>query len=130
MKANTRTSGMMRPMRPRLLSIAVLLLAVVAAPAVAGPKGKNKKYHFELSDVTPADGVTGDIVEFAQPRVKAQVEKAFASHPQLVAVLEGAPDPATDAKGYRDYLKKKKLSGAYKVNVEITLATEELESVE
>src|SRR5690349_865609 len=128
MKANTLPSGMMRPMRP--LSIAVLLLAVVAAPAVAGPKGKTKKYHFHLSDVTPGDGVTGDIVDFAQPRVKAQVEKAFANHPQLVAAMDGAPDPTTDAKGYKDYLKKKKLSGAYKVNVEITLATEEVEAVE
>jgi hypothetical protein len=118
----------MRP--PSIVALVALLLAVVAAPAVAGPKGKTKKYHFHLSDVTAGDGVTGDIVDFAQPRVKAQVEKAFANHPQLVATLEGAPDPATDAKGYKDYLKKKKLAGAYKVNVEITLATEELETVE
>ena len=127
MKANTRTSGMMRPMRP--LSIAFLVLAVVAAPAVAGPKGKAKKYHFTLHDVTPGDGVSGDVVDFVKPRVKAQVEKAFASHAQLVAALEGAPDPTTDAKGYNAFLKKKKIAGAYKVNVEIILSAEEVEAL-
>jgi hypothetical protein len=115
-------------MRP--LSIAFLVLAVVAAPAVAGPKGKAKKYHFTLHDVAPGDGVTGDVVDFVKPRVKAQVEKAFASHPQLVAALDGAPDPATDAKGYNAFLKKKKIAAAYKVNVEIILSAEEVEAVD
>src|SRR5690349_10867645 len=128
MKANTPTSGMMRPMRPLLAFLAV---AAVAAPAYAGPHGKAKpKYHFLLHEVSLGSDVSGEVPEFAQPRVKAQVEKAFASHPQLVAALDGAPDASTDAKGYKAYLKKQKLTGAYKVNVEITLAAEELEDVD
>jgi hypothetical protein len=106
--------------------LALFALFVVAGPATAQPKKKKPRYHFLLSTVTAADGVTGDAAAMAQPRVKAQLEKAFANHPQLVAVLEGAPDPATDGKAYKEYVKKQKLAGAYKVNVEITAATEEL----
>lgn len=128
MKANTPTSGIMRPMRPLL---AFLALALVAAPAYAGPHGKAKpKYHFLLHEVALGSDVSGAVPEFAQPRVKAQVEKAFANHPQLVAALDGAPDPATDPKGYKAFLKKQKLTAAYKVNVEIILAAEETEEVD
>ena len=116
-------------MRPLLAFLAVA--AVAAAPAYAGPHGKAKpKYHFLLHEVSLGSDVSGEVPEYAQPRVKAQVEKAFASHPQLVAALDGAPDAATDPKGYKAFLKKQKLTGAYKVNVEITLAAEELEDVD
>jgi hypothetical protein len=115
---------MMKPMRPLLALIAVTLFAT---PAVAGPK---PKYHFSLSEVTAAKDVTGDVVTAAQPRVKAAVEKAFANHPQLVAVLEGAPDPKTEGKAYIAFLKKKKLKGAYLVNVEITAAAEDTEAID
>ena len=120
----------MRPMRvPRslLAAIAVVAVAVVASSALAKPK---PKYHFFLFEVAPAQNVTGTAVPAAQPRVKAQAEKAFASHPQIVAKLDGAPDPKTDPAGYTAFLKKKKLAGAYKVNVEITEATEEVEAIE
>src|SRR5258705_4978475 len=128
MKANTPTSGIMRPMRPL---IALLAVATLGAPALAGPHTKAKpKYHFLLHEVSLGDGVAGDVPEFAQPRVKAQVEKAFADHPQLVATLDGAPDASADPKGYKAFIKKQKLAGAYKVNVEITLASEELEAVD
>ena len=113
-------------MRP--LPIALLALtALIATPAAAGPK---PKYHFQLFQVTAADGVTGDVVTAAQPRIQAVVEKAFANHPQLVAVLEGAPDPKTEAKAYTAFIKKKKLKGAYRVNVEITAAAEDTEAME
>jgi hypothetical protein len=117
---------MMSTMRPLLALFAVVALIGTSGTVLAKAK---PKYHFELSDVTPADGVTGDVVTMAQPRIKAQVEKAFASHPQLVAKLDGAPDPKTDAKAYSAWLKKKKIAGAYRVNVEITAAAEETEEV-
>lgn len=113
-------------MRP--LPIALLALtALIATPAVAGPK---PKYHFLLSEITATKDVTGDVVTAAQPRIKAVVEKAFANHPQLIAVLEGAPDAKTDGKAYTKYLKKKKIKGAFRVNVEITAAAEETEEME
>lgn len=123
---------MMRPMRTAVIALLGMCtaLAVVAAPAAAKPKPKAKlKYHFELLDVKPAAGVTGDVATFAQPRIKAQVEKAFGEHPQLVAALDGAPDPKADPKAYTAFLKKKKLAGAYLVNVELTAADEETEEL-
>jgi hypothetical protein len=38
-----------------------------------------------------------------------------------------APDPATDPKGYKAWLKKKKLNGSFAVVVDLTRYTEELE---
>ena len=108
----------------------LVLLALLALLSTAEAKPKPQKYHFLLWEVTPAKGVEGDVVTFALPRIKAQVEKAFASHPQLVAVLDGAPDPKTDAKGYSAYLKRKKIAGAHRVNVEVTAAMEETEEME
>jgi hypothetical protein len=122
---------MLAAMRAPLTALLVLT-AVVArsgAPAEAKPKPK-PKYHFVLADVTLAKGVEGDAATFALPRIKAQVEKAFASHPQLVAVLEGAPDPRTDPKGFTAYLKRKKIAGAHRVSVEVTAAMEETEEME
>lgn len=37
----------------------------------------------------------------ATPRVLAEVKKAFEYQAQIVAKLEGAPDPKTDPDGYR-----------------------------
>lgn len=120
----------MTPMRLLAALATLTVVAGLAGPATAKPKGKAKpRYHFLLSDVAPADGVTGDAVTAAVPRVKAQAEKAFAGHPQLVAGLDGAPDAKADPKGYTAFLKKQKLAGAYRVNVEITAATEETEEV-
>lgn len=119
-----------RPRRPSLalprlalaLGALALLLGVRPGPAAAAPK---KRYHFELAAVTPKPEVKADVAKAAVPRVEGQVKKAFASHPQLVAALEGAPDKAKpDA--YRRYLTQKGLAGAYLVTVEITEASEEL----
>jgi hypothetical protein len=117
---------------PRITHLLTLgLIGVVALAATAGAKPKPKPtYHFLVSEVTAADGIAGDVVTAAQPRIKAQVEKAFAEHPQLVAALEGAPDPKANPKAYTAFLKKKKVAGAYRVNVEITSAVEETEDME
>jgi hypothetical protein len=103
-----------------------LVLATSAAAHAAPKKPDGKKYHFELSAVTAKAEVKADVAKLATPRVEAQVKKAFATHPQLVATLDGAPDPRTSAEAYRKYLGKRAIAGAYLVTVEITDASEEL----
>jgi hypothetical protein len=116
--------------------LAVTALLALASPAVAGPKAAakpakpGKRYHFELAAVTAKAEVKPDVAQAATPRVEAQVKKAFASHPQLVATLDGAPDPKTSAEAYRKYLATKAIAGAYLVTVEITDASEELVPLE
>ena len=102
-------------------------LVVAAATASAAPK---KKYHFELTAVTAKSEVKPDVAKLATPRVQAQVAKVFSGHPQLVAKLDGAPDPKTHADGYRRYLTQHGIAGAYLVTVEITEASEALEPMD
>src|SRR4051812_10364694 len=72
-----------------------LVMAASAAAHAAPKKPDGKKYHFELSAVTAKAEVKADVAKSATPRVEAQVKKAFATHPQLIATLDGAPDPKT-----------------------------------
>jgi hypothetical protein len=110
-----------------LLSLlALALLAAGPAPADAAPK---KRFHFELAAVTPKPEVKADVAKASVPRIEAQVKKAFETHPQLVARLDGAP-PKDKADAYRKYLVRKGLSGAYLVTVEVTEASEELEPMD
>lgn len=102
-------------------------LVAAAAPAAAAPK---RKYHFELTAVSAKPEVKPEVARMATPRVDAQVRKAFASHPQLVAKLEGAPDPKSSADAYRRYLTQHGIAGAYLVTVEITEASETLEPLD
>jgi hypothetical protein len=106
--------------------LSALCAAVMAASAVAEAAPAKKKYHFELTAVTAKSEVKPDVSRAATPRVEAQVKKVFETHPQLVAKLDGAPDPRANPDGYRKYLAKKAISGAYLVTVEITDASEEL----
>ena len=53
-----------------------------------------------------------------------------ARDPQLVATVEGAPDPDKNPAAYRKFIQKKGISGAYLVTVEVTAATEELVPLE
>jgi hypothetical protein len=109
------------------LLVGISAIAISASPAAAKPK---KKYHFELEDVRAAKDVAADLASEAVPRVKAQTEKLIGGNPQIVAALTGAPDPTADPDGFKKYLTKNKIEGAYKVTVEITAATEETEPVE
>jgi hypothetical protein len=104
------------------IAAAVATTLFVRAAAEAAPK----KFHFELAAVTAKPEVKPDVAKASLPRVEAQLKKVFASHPQLVATLDGAPDPKANADGYRKYLARKAISGAYLVTVEITDASEEL----
>jgi len=108
------------------LACAVVTAAAAATTAAAGPKKPDKKYHFELTAVTAKSEVKPDVARAATPRVEGQVKKVFETHPQLVARLDGAPDPRSNADGYRKYLARKAIAGAYLVTVEITDASEEL----
>jgi hypothetical protein len=118
-------------MARKLRSLPVVFACVAGAAfsitAAAAPK---KKYHFELTAVTTKSEVKADVAKAASPRVEAQVKKVFESHPQLVAKLDGAPDPKTNADGYRRYLTQHGIAGAYLVTVEITEASEELEPLD
>jgi len=110
------------------LGFAIAAATAMAAlgSAAAGAAPTKKKFHFELTAVTAKSEVKPDVAKAATPRVEAQVKKVFETHPQLVAKLEGAPDPKTNADGYRKYLARKSITGAYLVTVEITDASEEI----
>jgi lipoprotein-anchoring transpeptidase ErfK/SrfK len=124
--ARSVDSGMMRAMKSLIL---LAMLAVLAPHANAEPA--KKKYHFELTRVLAKENVKPDVAKIAQARIEAQVKKAFETHPQLVANMDGAPDPAADnGQPYRRFLEKKGLSGAYLVTVEITDASEEVVPLE
>jgi hypothetical protein len=115
-----------QPGARRLWLAAAVVLAASSAAHAAPKKPDGKKYHFELTAVTAKAEVKADVAKAATPRVEAQVKKAFATHPQLIANLEGAPDPASNAEAYRKYLTRHAIAGAYLVTVEITDASEEL----
>jgi hypothetical protein len=131
---------MMRPMKSLfLLALSLALAAPLAAeagPKAPAPKAASaaskKKYHFELTKVLVKPEVKDAAAgKTAQERVEAVFKKALAEHPQLVADIGPAPDPATDNGGpYRKYLTKKGISGSYLVTVEITSASEELVPLE
>jgi hypothetical protein len=117
----------------RSMSYPGLVLAAVAlvgSAVEAAPPKPTKKYHFELTAVSAKSEVKPDVAKAATPRVEAQVKKLFEHHPQLVAKLPGAPDPRSNADGYRRYLAKSGIAGAYLVTVEITDAFEELVPME
>jgi hypothetical protein len=107
-------------------AVTLLLVACGALASRAAEAAPKKKYHFELTAVTAKSEVKADVSKAATPRIEGQVKKVFEGHPQLVAHLEGAPDPKSNADGYRKYLAKKAIAGSYLVTVEITDASEEL----
>src|ERR1700704_6012382 len=110
-----------------LCMVGLAAIVAAAAPAVAAPK---KKYHFELTPVSAKPDVKPELARLATPRGDAQVRKVFAGHPQLVAKLDGAPDPTSAADAYRRYLTQHGIAGAYLVTVEITEASEALEPMD
>lgn len=113
-------------MRPLRLVFALILVGILVSAASAAPK----KYHFKLAAVTAKTEVKEDVAKEATKRVEAQVKKAFETHKQVVATLDGAPDPDAKAAAYRKFLKSKGVSGAYLVTVEITEASIEVVPVD
>jgi hypothetical protein len=107
--------------------LAAGLAGALALPADAAP---GKKFHFELAEVTTKPEVKPEIAKLASQMVEAEVRKQFASNPALIATLDGAPDPKSNAEGYRKYLAQKGVTGAYLVSVDIPEASEELEPMD
>ncbi|HUH05276.1 MAG TPA: hypothetical protein VML75_24930 [Kofleriaceae bacterium] len=107
----------MLPLRPRSLAVGLAVSAILlaSAPAADAKRKSKETYYFEVSSVTLAEGVPPEIAR----AVRAQLAVAIEKHDKIVAEIVGAPDPATDPKKYKAYLKKKKLR-AFKVNVEVT----------
>jgi len=116
--------------RRRRLCLGLGLAAAIALAGATADAAPKKKYHFELTTVSAKSEVKPDVAKAATPRIQAQVEKVFTGHPQLVAKLDGAPDPRANADGYRKYLAQHGIAGAYLVTVEITEASEEVEPLD
>ncbi|MBA3454218.1 MAG: hypothetical protein H0T42_14080 [Deltaproteobacteria bacterium] len=106
---------------------AFALVALTFSTVEAAPK---KKYHFELAAVTAKPEVKADQAKAATPRVEAAVKRTFETHPQLVAKVDGAPDPIAKPDAYRKLLKKKGIHSAFLVTVEVTEATLEVEPMD
>jgi hypothetical protein len=105
--------------------LAALTFALVvsgAASVVAEPA--KERYYFELQSITPKPELKAEALKMATPRVRSELSKALAQHPQIVAKLDGAPDPKVDPDAYRSYLEKSNISGSFNVIVEITDASE------
>jgi hypothetical protein len=111
------------PNNHRWLCVACVAVSAASSTAAAAPA---RRYHFELTAVTAKAEVKPDVARAATPRIEARVKKVFQSHPQLVAKLDGAPDPRANADGYRRYLTAKQIAAAYLVTVEVTDASEEV----
>jgi hypothetical protein len=115
-------------------SLAGLLLATIwsfGSVALAEPANpSNARYHFEVTTVTAKPAVKPEVAKLAISKVQAEVKRAFARHPQLVAKLEGAPDPRANAEAYRSYLARNGIAGVYRVSIAIKEATETLTPAE
>jgi hypothetical protein len=122
---------MQRALRLARFALAAAAVALIfggsAGAAEAGKKKAKDKYHFTLANVKAKAGVEGKVAAEALGRIEAELKKAFATHPQMVADLSSAPDPETDPKGFVKWLKKKKIKGAYAVHVDLTMYAEEVE---
>jgi len=115
---------MLSSRRPRFAAaLALAVFSLIAAFALAA-EPVPERYYFELKAITPKPELKPDAVNMATPRVLSELEKTFAHHAQIVAKLERAPDPKLDPQGYRSYLDKLQIAGAFNVTVEITDATE------
>ena len=104
-----------------------------AAPAAgkkAKPKGSNKRYLFSPDKVVLSAKAGDEVGKTAQARLGPQLATAIGEHPRLVAVLTGAPDPSADPKGFDRALKAQKRAGGYRVTVEVSEASEEIEELD
>jgi hypothetical protein len=103
---------------------ALLLATLAFAGSAAYAEPAKERYYFEVKAITAKPELKPEAVKMATPRVLAEVKKAFEHQPQIVAKLEGAPDPKTDPDGYRAVLAKAHVAGAFNVNIEITDAVQ------
>jgi hypothetical protein len=111
----------------RRVCVVASVVACLIGTAAGAPK---KKYFLDLATVTAKPDVDAETAKAATPRIEAQLRATFASDPQLVAKLDGAPDWKADAAAYRKHLAKHGVSAAYFVTVDVTEATEKLEPID
>jgi hypothetical protein len=111
-------------------SFFIVCAAVAAALLVtrAADAAKPKRYHIALIEVTAAAGLPAETAD-AIPLTTAEWQKVLTTHPQM-ASLDGAPDAKSEAKKWKKWLAKKKIAGAYRMNVEITQYEEVVEDKE
>ncbi len=110
---------------PRFAASALVLSALSFAGAAAlADDPPKERYYFELKGITPEARAEAGGRKSGHAAGAFRAQKAFEHHPQIVASLEGAPDPKLDPDGYRSYLGKSKITAAYNVTIEITDATE------
>jgi hypothetical protein len=114
----------------RVLALLALVLGVSSVGPSDADAAPKKKYHFKLAAVTAKPEVAADVAEQATPRLDAMIKKTFATHSQLVASLDGAPDPQGQPHQFRKFLAKKGVDAAYLVTVELTDAEIEIEPME
>lgn len=111
-----------------LVRTLALLVALCATVSFADAQPNKKKYHFSLAAVNVKPEVKADVAKDAAPRVADQVQKAFETHPQLVADLgKEAPDWKTKADAFRKHLARKGVAAGFLVTVDITDASEEIQ---
>lgn len=112
---------------------AIPALVALCAIALGGPadaKNRKKKtgkpYIFKLTKIELKKGVPGHV----EAQVRKQVDDAIEKHEQLVAKLgDGAPDAETSPKKFERYIKRRR-QRAFKVNVEVTDYSHEVEEDE
>ena len=87
-------------------------------------------YYFQFAETKAAAEVAAEAAAEATPRITAQVTKALGSTPGLVANVDGAPDWQTDGPGFSKFLAVHHIDNGYRVAVEITEASLEVEQVD
>lgn len=108
-------------------SLVALAAIALASPALAkGKKKPDKPYVFELTRIELKKGVP----QHVHKAIEKQIAAAIDAHEQLIATLDDdAPDPDKEPKKYEAYLKRRN-QRAFKVNVEVTSYTHEVEQDE
>ena len=115
----------MDSLSPKLFPAVAALVFASAGLFARATAAAEPRYHFVLVSVVAKDKIKPEVARTATPRVEAKLKKVFAEHPRLVAKLDGAPDPKASEEAYRAFLAKAGVKGAYRVQVEITEASEE-----
>ena len=102
---------------PRMLIPLLVALASAALVVSAASAGKKKKtnYLYKVTTIKLPDDVPADI----EKQLAKQLTKSIEAHARLEATIpEGAPDPETEPKKFKQHLKKKNLAG-YTLNVQV-----------
>ncbi len=103
-------------MRKAVAGVVMLCVLVWASAALGKSRKKSKqKYFVNLASVEAEDKVPAEI----PGKIKDKLIEVLAKRSEFVASLDGAPDPATDAEGFKKWLKKAKVR-AFKVTVKVT----------